>query len=172
MTIQNGAPDSWDDERLRADAEQAVSTRERIRKLLGGQRYAVLCTQSESQPYGSLIAFAASEDLETLVLATPVSTRKYRFIVECDRVAMLIDSRSASPDNMMEIEAVTATGLARVVREESGFNQWAGLLTTRHPHLSHFVHAESSALIRIEVIRYFHVSSFQEVRQWAPRRST
>jgi nitroimidazol reductase NimA-like FMN-containing flavoprotein (pyridoxamine 5'-phosphate oxidase superfamily) len=140
----------------------------RVRRLLTEQPYAVLCTQSQSQPYGSLVAFAASDDLKTLVFSTPVATRKYRLLTECEHVALLIDSRSASSANMMGIEAVTVTGHAQVVEAGGEFDRWAGLLTARHPHLSKFVNAESSALIRVEVVRYFHVCRFQEVRQWVP----
>lgn len=140
----------------------------RIRWLLMAQSYAVLCTQSQSQPYGSLIAFAASDDLKTIVFATPVATRKYRLLTECENVALLIDSRAAFPTDMMGIEAVTATGRARVVGAGTEFDRWAGLLTARHPHLATFVKAQSSALICVEVVRYFHVCRFQEVRQWVP----
>jgi hypothetical protein len=66
--------DSTDDEQRPAPL--------RIRWLLTEQSYAVLCTQSQSQPYGSLIAFAASDDLKTIVFATPVATRKYRLLTE------------------------------------------------------------------------------------------
>jgi hypothetical protein len=69
---------------------------------------------------------------------------------------------------MMGIEAVTVTGHARVVAGGTEFDSWAGLLTARHPHLSAFVRAESSALVCVTVVRYFHVSRFQEVRQWVP----
>ena len=34
-----------------------------IEKLVNSQMYAVLCTQGEGQPYGSLVAFAFSDDL-------------------------------------------------------------------------------------------------------------
>jgi nitroimidazol reductase NimA-like FMN-containing flavoprotein (pyridoxamine 5'-phosphate oxidase superfamily) len=145
-----------------------LPARERIRRLLASQPYAVLCTQSESQPYGSLIAFAASEDLRILVFATPVATRKYRLLTECPNVAVLFDSRSSSPDAMMEIEAATATGHARVVPPGPEFDRCAPLLTARHPHLRPFVAAPSTALVRVEVVRYFHVCRFQEVRQWVP----
>ena len=144
------------------------STPERIRKLLTGQPYAVLCTQSQSQPYGSLIAFAASDDLKTLVFSTPVATRKYRLLTECEHVALLIDSRSTSSEDMMSIEAVTVTGHAHVVPSGTDFDRWAGLLTACHPHLAAFVKAESTALVRVDVVRYFHVCRFQEVRQWVP----
>ena len=139
-----------------------------IRCLLMEQSYAVLCTQSQSQPYGSLIAFAASDDLKTIVFATPVATRKYRLLTECENVALVIDSRATFPSDMMGIEAVTATGRARVVGVGTEFDCWAGLLIARHPHLATFVKAQSSALVCVEVVRYLHVGRFQEVRQWVP----
>ena len=153
-------------------AEEECSTPVRIRRLLLEQRYAVLCTQSQSQPYGSLIAFAASDDCRTIVFATPVTTRKYRLLTECKHVALVIDSRSAFPSDMMRIEAVTATGRAQVVLAGTEFDGWADLLTARHPHLAKFVRAQSSALVCVEVVRYFHVCRFQEVRQWVPGSAT
>jgi nitroimidazol reductase NimA-like FMN-containing flavoprotein (pyridoxamine 5'-phosphate oxidase superfamily) len=162
MNMEDGEPDSTD-----AD-DNKRSTTERIRKLLAEQPYAVLCTQSQSQPYASLVAFAASDDLKTLVFSTPMATRKFRLLTECEHVALLIDSRATSSEDMMSIEAVTVTGHARVVPAGTEFDRWAGLLTARHPHLAAFVRAESTALIRVDVVRYFHVCRFQEVRQWVP----
>jgi len=165
-------PDDLSGSRDRTASKEAGdvdrSTRERIRELLAGQPYAVLCTQSQSQPYGSLVAFAASDDLKTLVFSTPVATRKYRLLTECEHVALLIDSRSTSSEDMMGIEAVTVTGHAHVVPAGTEFDRWAGLLTARHTHLAAFVKAGSTALVRVEVVRFFHVCRFQEVRQWVP----
>ncbi|NLX96463.1 MAG: pyridoxamine 5'-phosphate oxidase family protein [Rhodopirellula sp.] len=144
----------------------------RIEHLVRERPYGVLCTQSQSQPYGSLVALAATDDLTTFVFATPTATRKYRLLSECDHVALVIDSRSGAPEELMQVEAVTATGRAQVVPPGIDFEHWAGLLIRRHPHLAVFVRAESSALIRVDVVRYFYVTRFQEVRQWIPSRST
>jgi len=142
-----------------------------IERLVRERPYGVLCTQSHSQPYGSLVALAATNDLTTFVFATPITTRKYRLLSECDHVALVIDSRSGAPDELMQVEAVTATGRAQVVAPGPDFEQWASLLIARHPHLAAFVRAESSALVRVDIVRYFHVCRFQEVRQWVPSRS-
>jgi hypothetical protein len=168
MTTPDAVPHFSDTTAPQGHAHAACFTQDRIRTLVTGQPYSVLCTQSQSQPYGSLVAFAASDDLKTLVFSTPVSTRKYRLLTECAHVALLIDSRSNSPENMMGIEAVTATGRAHVVAPGPEFDGWAALLTARHPHLAKFVHAESSALVRVQVVRYLHVCRFQEVHQWVP----
>lgn len=168
MTMPDDLAGPTDTTAAQGPAEKERSTPELIRKLLTAQPYAVLCTQSQSQPYGSLVAFAASDDLKTLVFSTPVATRKYRLLTECDHVALLIDSRSTSSEDMMGIEAVTVTGHAHVVVAGTEFDRWAGLLTARHPHLAAFVKADSTALVRVEVVRFFHVCRFQEVRQWVP----
>jgi len=145
---------------------------ERIGKLVRERPYGILCTQSQSQPYGSLVALAVTEDLTAFAFATPITTRKYRLLSECDHVALVIDSRSGAPAELMQVEAVTATGRAHVVPPGPDFERWAGLLIERHPHLADFVRAESSALVRVDVIRYFHVCRFQEVRQWIPSSTT
>ena len=144
----------------------------RIARLVRERPYGVLCTQSQSQPYGSLVALAATEDLTSFVFSTPIATRKYRLLSECNQVALVIDSRSGAPVELMQVEAVTATGRAHLVPSGPDFAQWANLLIERHPYLAAFVRAESSALFRIEVNCYFHVCRFQEVQQWIPGGNT
>ena len=151
---------------------EATDLATRIGRLVRERPYGVLCTQSQSQPYGSLVALTATDDLTAFVFSTPITTRKYRLLSECDHVALVIDSRSGAPAELMQVEAVTATGRAHVVPPGPDFEHWAGLLIACHPHLAAFVRAESSALVRVEVVRYFHVCRFQEVRQWVPSRAT
>lgn len=144
----------------------------RIRKLLDGQPYAVLCTQGEGQPYGSLVALAVTDDLASMVFATPKATRKYRLLSECDHVALVVDSRSTQSSDMMQIEALTITGRATEVTDSEDVETWSDLLLGRHSQLRSFVAAPSTALFRVEVVRYFHVTRFQEVREWKPTRGS
>jgi hypothetical protein len=69
----------------------------------------------------------------------------------------------------MDVEAVTATGRAHEVPTGPEFEQWSRLFTDRHPYLDTFVRSVSCGLFRIDIVRYFHVTRFQEVRQWAPK---
>ena len=139
---------------------------EQIRALLDDQPFAVLCTQGGGQPYGSVVAFAVSKDLSAVTFATPVATWKYRLLSECDRVALVIDSRGRFPDDMMKVEAITATGRAVQLDPGLEFDRWADLLATRHPQLKRFVASSSSALFRIDIQRYLHVTRFQETHEW------
>lgn len=144
------------------------SVRERIQQLADKQPYAVLCTQGDGQPYGALVAFAFSEDLRHAVFVTPVATRKYRLLSECDHVALVIDNRPNKVDELMEIEALTVTGRSQMIERGEEFDHWAGLLLTRHPYLKSFVKATTCALFRVDVVRFLHVTRLQEVSQWIP----
>jgi hypothetical protein len=139
-----------------------------IRDLVMQQPFAVLCTQGGGQPYGSVVAFAFSHDLSTAVFATSVATRKYRLLSECDNVALVVDDRADYPDDMMKVGAITATGRATQLEPGPDFDCWSELLTSRHPYLRSFVNSPSTALFRMDVVRYLYVTRFQEVHQWIP----
>lgn len=158
------------DGELRAAPPESARLVDRIRQLVSEQRFAVLCTQGQGQPYGSLVAFGMNDDLTTAVFATAKATRKFRLLSECDHVALLIDSRSKHADDMMRIEAVTVTGRATLVEGGDEWQRCAAWLTRRHPQLEAFVRAASCALFRVDLLRYLHVCRFQEVAQWTPNR--
>jgi hypothetical protein len=143
----------------------------RLRALVTGQPYAVLCTQGGGQPYGSLVAIAFTPDLRHALFATPVTTRKFRLLEASRRVAVVIDDRPKWPEDLMRIQAVTVTGRAVQIEKGDDYERWSSVLVGRHPHLDSFVRADSCALFRIDVLRYFHVERFQEVREWAPASS-
>lgn len=140
----------------------------RIRRLVTGQPYGVLCTHGDRHAYGSLVAFAFSDDLDTAVFATPKATRKYRLLTDHNRVALVVDDRPQNQDEMMDVEAITATGKAIELSPGPEYDRATVLLLSRHPQLRSFIAAESTALFRIEVLRFLHVVRFQEVRQWIP----
>ena len=149
-------------------ADGTLTLPARIRRLVTGQPYAVLCTHGDRHAYGSLVAFAFADDLRTAVFATPKATRKYRLLADHDRVALVIDDRAQNQGEMMDVEAVTVTGRAHEVSDVDVRRYGTELLLARHPQLKSFVAAESTALFRIEVLRFLHVVRFQEVRQWIP----
>jgi uncharacterized protein YhbP (UPF0306 family) len=142
-----------------------------IRRLLDSQLYGVLCTQGQGQPYGSLVAYAMTPDLDSAVFATQKATRKYRLLSECAHVALVVDNRASLVGALMDVEAVTVTGRAHEV-EGPEFPRWSRLLTDRHSYLDTFVRSASCGLFRIDIVRYLHVTRFQEVRQWVPKSRT
>jgi hypothetical protein len=151
-----------------SDSSDTKPLADRIRQLVTNQPYAVLCTHGDGLAYGSLVAFAFAADLRTAVFATPVATRKYRLLTEQQQVALVVDDRPRHQNDMMKVEAVTATGRAEEIPAGPLFESHSRLLCERHPQLKPFVAAESSALFQIRIARFFHVSRFQEVNQWVP----
>ena len=141
---------------------------ESIRRLIEDQPFCVLCTQGQGQPYGSLIAFAPTDDLKHVYFTTSVNTRKFRLLSECNRAALLIDSRIRHPDSLMDIEALTATGRTRHLESSEAYEKGIALMVLRNDIPEDFIRAESTALLRFDVIRYFYVTRFQKVRQWIP----
>jgi heme iron utilization protein len=143
-------------------SESAAKVEETIRDLFKAQRLAVLSTQRSGQPYASLVAFVASDDLKHLYFATPRTTRKYHNLDVDPRVAMLVDSRSNPDSDIHTAVAVTATGTAGEVRGEEK-DTIARLYLSKHPYLQDFIRAESCAMIRVSVETYYLVSQFQQV---------
>ena len=140
----------------------------RIRRLVTTQPYAVLCTHGDGLAYGSLVAFVFTDDLRTAVFATPVATRKYRLLSEHQQVALVVDDRPQHQNEMMQVEAVTATGRVEEIPAGPLRDTHARLFIKRHPQLKSFIAARSSALFQMKIARFFHVSRFQEVNQWVP----
>jgi nitroimidazol reductase NimA-like FMN-containing flavoprotein (pyridoxamine 5'-phosphate oxidase superfamily) len=133
-----------------------------VRDLFAKQRLAVLSTQREGRPYGSLVAFDASPDLRRLAFATTRTTRKFANLAQDPWVALVIDSRSNRESDFHEAVAVTATGRGREAAGEE-HAELAGRYLAKHPALKDFVASPTCALVVVEVETYFMVSRFQHV---------
>ena len=137
---------------------------EEVRILLTSQYLGVLATNGPQGPHACLVAFASSLDLRTLVLATPMSTRKYAHMLSDPRVALLVDSRSNQSSDFHAAMGVTAYGHARIACKEQD-REWMQLYIQKHPYLVDFVRAPSCALMSIAVDRFSQVTSFQDVAE-------
>lgn len=138
-----------------------------LQDLFASQRSAVLATTEDGQPYLSLMAFAASDDLKFLLVVTPRATRKYRNLMTDPRVALLVDNRTNQPWDVEHAIAVTAMGVAEecALAETEHF---LSLYRGKHPHLEEFATSLENVLIKVKVDRYYLVSRFQEVREYSP----
>jgi general stress protein 26 len=139
---------------------------EEITELLLTQKLAVLATQSsEGAAYASLIAFAATDDLQKIVFATPKATRKFANISHNPKVSLLIDDRSNNEKDFHDAQAVTVMGVIDRVADDKSQNELASLYLRKHPYLADFLHSPSTAFIIISALSYYLVSRFQEVME-------
>jgi hypothetical protein len=151
------------------EQDQGAALSQMIGQLVAGEPFAVLCTQGEGQPYGSVIAFAASDDLGQMAFCTSRATRKYRLLRRCQHVSLVIDDRSKHGDDTRKVSAVTVTGRATEIASSPIRELWHGRLVARHPYLEEFLTSPTCSLFLVDVVRYLHVVRFQEVSQWVPR---
>jgi nitroimidazol reductase NimA-like FMN-containing flavoprotein (pyridoxamine 5'-phosphate oxidase superfamily) len=135
----------------------------RLRDLLGSQKFAVLSTQSETGPYSSLVAFWAADDLASIVFPTMRETRKFNYLVSHPRVALLFDDRSNRDSDLSRTVAVTATGTAREVSDDTGRALASAGFLAKHPHLAAFAADPGCALIRVTIDTYYVVTDFQQL---------
>ncbi len=126
--------------------------------LFKSQKLAALSTQSEGKPYGCLVAFAATDDLKSLLFVTDRNTRKFRDISSVPQVAILIDNRSNDVNDFRDSVAVTAIGTAAEVTGDERSTCRAAYLV-KHPNLADFLDGKNNALVRVAVETYV-ISSF------------
>lgn len=145
--------------------KDAATIRSRLTELFHTQQLAVLATrEADGQPYTSLMAFAATDDLSQILLVTSRSTRKYANLSAEPRVSLLIDNRSHQRSDIHEAAAVTVLGEAEEVTGAEQDHLLARYLA-KHPHLEEFAASPSCALLRVRVGSYYIVSRFQEVME-------
>jgi nitroimidazol reductase NimA-like FMN-containing flavoprotein (pyridoxamine 5'-phosphate oxidase superfamily) len=139
--------------------------RKELTRLFASQSLAVLSTQGGGQPYGSLVAFAATEDLRSLLFATTRATRKYANLSSESRVAVVVDNRSNRDSDFHNAAAVTVLGTVEELegRERESLLQ---LYLAKHPYLREFVMSPTCALFRVTVDRYYMVTRFQKVMEF------
>jgi hypothetical protein len=136
--------------------------RDRLKNLLDGQPLGVLSVSRSSVPHATLVAFAVTEDLREIVFATSRATRKFEFLQQNPRAALLVDDRSNEVRDFRDASAATAHGLAKEVDPDRR-DELRELYLCKHPYLDDFVRAPSCALLSLAVETYDLVGNFQEV---------
>lgn len=137
-----------------------------LKRLLGDlfrvQLFASLATLQGGKPYNSLVAFAATDDLKSILFVTKRQTRKYINLLSDDSVSVLVDSRSNRDTDVRNAIAVTAVGTAAEVKGDQK-QKLLEIYLAKHHGLEKFAHLPESALFKISVKRYFIVRNFQVV---------
>ena len=133
-----------------------------LRDLFTNQRLAVLATHNHGQPYTSLVAFSAGEDLRYLAFATTRSTRKFANLSADPRVSMLVDNRSNRVSDIRRAVAATATGRVEEVTSEER-EEILRMYLLKHPYMEEFVRSPTCAMLKLEIETYFVVRQFQKV---------
>ena len=138
--------------------------RERLVELFNSQKLAALSTQKDGQPYASLVAFYADDNVKHLFFVTPKTTRKFANLSADGRVAVMVNNSTNTDSDFHEAISVTAVGKAYEVTgadKERVLSQYLG----KHPYLEDFARAKTCALVGVSVESYFMVRNFQIVTE-------
>jgi nitroimidazol reductase NimA-like FMN-containing flavoprotein (pyridoxamine 5'-phosphate oxidase superfamily) len=144
--------------------EPTQEIRDRLKDLCTSQKLAVVSTHSGGQPYASLVAFVASDDLRHIFFVTARTTRKFANMTKDSRVAVLINSSTNAESDFHEAVSITATGVAQEIKG----SERQGILErylSKHPYLDDFAKSPSCALIRVSARSYYMVQNFQKVME-------
>src|SRR4030043_815390 len=134
-----------------------------IKRVFTSQRFAVLATQFEGQPYSNLVALAEADNLRSLLFVTSRDTRKYSNTLASKKVAILVDSRTNQASDLNSAIAITALGTIDEVAAENK-DYLSEIYLSKHPELRDFLHKPSSALMKVMVNNYI-VATFDGVRR-------
>ena len=133
-----------------------------VRSLFAAQPLGILATQAHGQPYCNIVAFTASEDLRSLIIATPRFTTKYHNMLKHPEVSLMVDNRSASNPDFAEGIAVNCIGRALTVPEHE-FEACRKLHFERHANLRIHLDSPDCVLVRIEVERYIIARGVRQI---------
>ena len=140
--------------------------RQTLKDVFASQRFCVLATQGQGQPYGSLVAFAETGDLKQLVFATNRDTRKFSNLISEPRVALVIDSRSNSDSDLRDAVAVTALGPAHEAAGDER-ERLARVYLAKHPGLAEFIGSPDMAVCAV-VVEDYVIARFNQVTRLQP----
>jgi general stress protein 26 len=138
--------------------------RQHLRDLFASQNLAVLSTQQDQQPYASLVAFAATDDLKHIFFVTPKTTRKFANLSTNHRVAVLINNSQNQDSDFHQAVSATAIGVAEEITGDKKEKNLQFYLA-RHPYLQDFAHSPTCALMCVTVRSYYLVKHFQNVME-------
>lgn len=140
-----------------------VETSKLIKRHLYEQRFAVLATQFEDQPYTNLVAFTEFDDLRSLLFVTSRNTRKYTNTLASNKVAVLIDNRKNQVSDLHNAVAITALGVVAEIAAENR-DDLSRIYLLKHPQLKDFLYNPVNALMKVAIKEYI-IATFEGVRR-------
>lgn len=119
---------------------------EMIEDLIRAHDTCVLSTMGPDGPHASLMSYAPAPDAGSLFLITARQTRKFRNMIFCPRVSILIDTRRE--DRPGEEKALTLSGVACPLAQDEAQAARASLLS-RHPRLAEFTDTPDTVCLEV-----------------------
>lgn len=137
-----------------------------LEAMLHGQRSGILGTSFMDIPLCSQMAFAAEDDLRSLIIVTPRQTTKFDNMSSNPNVSFLISTARNDPSDPGSAQALTVTAFATELDGERR-HRAVTLFAKKHPNLAAFATAADTAVMELRVGSYSLVNNFQKVTRIA-----
>ena len=145
--------------------KKQIPIKEYIQEVIQANRFAVLASAFEDQPYASLIAVTATEGYLKLIFATYRNTRKYNNLIRNGNVSILFENRNTTNTNLPERTVLTALGQAEEMNISDSEVEMQSHLR-RHPELESFLLSTDCALFQVKVTAYQVVRGIEDACWW------
>ena len=144
--------------------------RSTVQKLLAQQVQAVLATSAQTGPMMHLMAYAYSDDLKHIYLASKASTRKVENLLLNPHSSLLWDNRSGNiQDHIDGYTCLAECEATLLVAEKS--TELRGKLLARNPTLKGLLAMEDCCIFSLQVRQYNITLGYKETFNWRPLES-
>ena len=133
-----------------------------IADLLGQQAQCVLATMDDTGPCQHVMAYAYSEDLFTIYLATYMDTRKFRNMLSNPKVSMIWDNRKGGIQDHVDGYSLTVTGIAELLEGRAQDKPRAAILS-RNLTLDKLLSQEKCRLFSVVLEEYTLTRGYDHV---------
>ena len=148
--------------------------RSSVRALLTSQVQCVLASvSSDLTPHTALMAYATSDNLQSVYLATPLAARKAENMIARNTVSLLFDNRTGNLEDHGDGLLVTARGTAVLcdggdISTAKGTAVKASFLE-KNPNMTGFLASPGVGLFRLDIAMYEVVHGYNKPLSWNPR---
>lgn len=131
-----------------------------MKQLVRQKNICVLATSAGSQPYCSLMAYAANEDGTEIYMATHRSTKKFKNLSENPAVSLMIDTREEA--SRSPAWALTVEGTCSRIENDRLKQLAQNRLLSLHPHLREFLSHSESELLCVRIRSFLLLKGLTE----------
>ena len=122
-----------------------------VKKLLSRQLYGILATTGEATPHMNLVAFCLLENMKTLLFISPEKSAKIDNIKQNPGIALMVDNRANTYDDIETVTSVTIYGRAVIPEKTEDISHWLEIYTRKLPHMKNFATDKSNITVKVDI---------------------
>jgi hypothetical protein len=149
---------------LPADQEAIVNAeqKQKLMKLFSQEQVAILITQGDQWPTGTLQAFAETADLDLLFIMR-ISAEKYKNAVARPKVTVMVDTRDVGKVATFEIARASVQGEATdVPRDTPEWTALKAVFLKKNPFEAPFFDSDLLRMVRVKPKRISYANGIKD----------